>query len=91
MWKHHYWGRFAKEHGHEVRIISPKKVKGFLQGQKTDANDALAIAIAAVQVGMEFSPAKEIEQQSLQTLEKSRKFLDKGLVALSNHNTRLPL
>ena len=41
-----YWGRYAEQFGHEVRIISPKKVKGFLQGQKTDANDALAIANA---------------------------------------------
>ncbi len=81
----HYWGRVAKKYGHEVRIISPKKVKGYLQGQKTDANDALAIAIAAMQIGMVFSPAKEVEQQSLQTLEKSRKFLDKGLLSLSNH------
>lgn len=38
-----YWGRYAEQFGHEVRIISPKKVKGLLQGQKTDANDALAI------------------------------------------------
>lgn len=81
----HYWGRLAKEYGHEVRIISPKKVKGFLQVHKTDANDALAVAIAAMQVGMVFSQPKEIEQQSLQTLEKSRKFLDRGLLALSNH------
>ncbi len=81
----HYWGRLAKKYGHEVRIISPKKVKGFLQGQKTDANDALAIAIAAIQIGMVFSPAKGIDQQALQTLEKSRKFLDNGIVALGNN------
>ncbi|MEH6617408.1 MAG: IS110 family transposase [Porticoccus sp.] len=81
----HYWARFAKKCGHDVRIISPKKVKGFLQGQKTDANDALAIAIAATQFGMTFSPVKEEEQQALQTLETSRKFLDKELTALSNH------
>ncbi|MFT5085178.1 MAG: transposase [Lentisphaeria bacterium] len=68
-----------------VKIISPKKVKGFLQGQKTDANDALAIAIAALQVGMIFSPAKEIDQQYLQTLEKSRKSLDNVIVALGNN------
>jgi transposase len=41
----HYWARLAQRHGHDVRVISPKKVKGFLQGHKTDANDALAIAI----------------------------------------------
>jgi hypothetical protein len=73
----HYWGRFAKSHGHEVRIVSPKRVKGFLTGQKTDANDALAIAAAVMQLGMKCCPVKEIDQQSLQTLETSRKFLDK--------------
>ena len=36
----HYWARLARQHGHDVRIISPKKVKAFLQGHKTDANDA---------------------------------------------------
>lgn len=81
----HYWSRFAEAQGHDTRIISPKKVKAFLQGHKTDANDALAIAIAATQPGMVFSQVKNEEQQSLQTLEKSRKFLDKELTALGNH------
>ena len=81
----HYWGRLAKKYGHDVRIISPKKVKGFLQGQKTDANDALAICNAAMQIGMLFSPIKSEERQSLQTLESSRQFLTKELTALNNH------
>ena len=68
-----------------MRVISPEKVKGFLQGHKTDANDALAIAIASIQIGMKFSQIKTEEQQSLQTLETSRKFLGKELVALNNH------
>ena len=81
----HYWGRYAQTNGHDVRIISPKKVKAFLQGQKTDANDALAIAVASVQVGMIFNQLKNEEQQTMQTIEKSRKFLDKSVTALSNH------
>ena len=81
----HYWARLAREHGHDVKIISPKRVKAYLQGHKTDANDALAIAIASIQCGMIFSQIKEIEQQSLQSLETSRKFLDKEFTALSNH------
>jgi|GEM_PF-1208868 transposase len=81
----HYWGRLALSFGHEVRIINPKKVKGFLQGQKTDANDALAIATAAMQASVKFSQVKSEEQQTLQTLETSRKFLDKELTALNNH------
>jgi len=81
----HYWGRFAQQYEHDVRIISPKKVKAFLQGQKTDANDALAIAVASIQVGMIFSQLKSEEQQIIQTVEKTRKFLDKSVTALSNH------
>jgi len=81
----HYWGRLALSFGHEVRIINPKKVKGFLQGQKTDANDALAIATAATQASVKFSQVKSEEQQTLQTLETSRKFLDRELTALGNH------
>ena len=81
----HYWGRLAQRYGHDVRIISLKKVKAFLQGQKTDANDALAIAVASIQVGMVFSQLKSEEQQIIQTVEKTRKFLDKSLTALSNH------
>ena len=81
----HYWARMAQRYGHDARVISPKKVKAFLQGHKTDANDAIAIAIASIQFGMNFSQIKTVEQQSLQTLETSRKFLGKELVALSNH------
>ena len=81
----HYWGRLAESYGHTVRIISPRKVKAFLQGQKTDANDALAIAVAAVQVGMVFSQLKTVEQQTLQTLESSRKLLVKERKSIMNH------
>jgi len=81
----HYWARLAQKYGHDARIISPRKVRAFLLGHKTDANDALAVAIASTQFGMVFSQIKEEEQQSLQTLETSRKFLDKELTALNNH------
>jgi transposase len=81
----HFWARLAQTYGHDVRIISPRRVKAFLQGHKTDANDAIAVAIASTQFGMVFSQIKEEEQQSLQTLETSRKFLDKELTALNNH------
>lgn len=81
----HYWARFAQSCGHEVRMISPSRVKAFLQGQKTDANDALAIAIAVNQPRMIFSAIKSEEQQTLQTLETSRKLLDREHTALSNH------
>jgi len=30
----HYWGSYAEQFGHDVRIISPKKVRGFLKAIK---------------------------------------------------------
>ena len=81
----HYWGRLAESFGHDVRIISPKKVKGFLEGHKTDDNDVLAIANAAMQIGLKYSKPKNEEQQSLQPLEASRVFLSRNISSLSNH------
>ncbi len=81
----HYWGRYAEQFGHEVRIISPKKVKGYLEGHKTDKNDALAIANAAIQIGIKFSRPKSVEQQTLHSLETSRQFLTRSIVSLGNH------
>lgn len=80
-----YWSRFAQEHGHEVRMMSPKKVKAYIPGQKNDANDAIGIAIASLQPTMRFAPIKTIEQQSIQSINTSRRFLDKNVTALSNH------
>ncbi|ABM02108.1 transposase IS116/IS110/IS902 family protein [Psychromonas ingrahamii 37] len=81
----HYWGRYAEQFGHDVRVISPKKVKCFLQGHKTDANDALAIANASLQIGLKTSKPKSEEQQTLQTLDTSRLFLSRSITALGNH------
>lgn len=81
----HYWGRFAQECGHQVRMMSPKKVKAFVPGQKTDANDALGIAIASKQPSMTFSAPKTVEQQSLKLINTSRKHLDKLRTASNNH------
>lgn len=81
----HYWSRLSEQYGHDTRVIAPKKVKAFLQGHKTDANDAVAIAVASTQFGMKFSQIKSEEQQSLQTLEVSRKLLSKDLTGLGNH------
>ena len=60
----HYWARLAQKQGHDVRVIGPKKVKGFLHVHKTAANDALAIAIASIQIGMQFSQIKAEEQRA---------------------------
>jgi len=81
----HFWARKAQSFGHDARIIPPKTVKAFLQGQKTDANDAMAIAIAAIQIGTTFSRIKSETQHTLQSIESSRRFLIRSITALSNH------
>ncbi|CAK2109092.1 transposase [Vibrio crassostreae] len=68
-----------------VRIINPKKVKGYLEGHKTDHNDALAIANAAIQIGVKYSRPKSLEQQSMHSLETSRRFLSRSVVSLALH------
>lgn len=80
-----YWARFAQKHGHTARIMSPRKVKPYITGQKNDANDALGIAVASKQSHMTFCQVKTIEQQTIQSINTSRRFLDKTLTALNNH------
>lgn len=81
----HYWGRIAQSYGHEVRAMPPKKVKPFVNRQKTDANDAVGVYIASQQPGMTFCPVKSITQQSIQALHTSRRHLKRSLTATSNH------
>jgi transposase len=81
----HYWARFSNTCGHKAKIIAPKAVKPYVSGQKTDANDAIGIAVASQQLGMSFCPIKSVEQQTLLSVDTSRKFLDKSKTALNNH------
>ncbi len=81
----HYWARVAKHHGHEVKIIPARAVFPFRQGHKTDPNDALAVAEAAVRPKVQEAPLKTIEQQGLQAVQRSRELLVQERTALSNH------
>ena len=58
--------------GHEVRLIPPIYVKPFVKRQKNDANDAEAIAEAAVRLTMRFVPFKSAQQQSCSMVFKAR-------------------
>ncbi len=44
----HEWARQIQSLGHDVKLMAPQYVKGFVQGNKTDARDAAGIAEAAV-------------------------------------------
>lgn len=78
----HYWRQLTEKFGHEVRTINPKKVKGYLEGHKKDHNNTLAIANASIQIGIKYSHPKSLEQQSMHSLESSRRFLSRSVVSL---------
>ena len=81
----HYWARYAREAGHAVRILPAVSVAPYRQGHKTDRNDALAVAEAAVRPNIKEAPIKSIEQQGLQAIQRSREILVRERTALSNH------
>lgn len=68
----HYWARVFTEMGHTVKLLPPAYVKGFVYGNKHDANDAKAIALAAVQDESPQVSIKTPEQLSLQALMRIR-------------------
>jgi transposase len=67
-----HWARLAKAHGHEVILLPPRMVVAYRHGQKTDANDALAIYEASKRPKLKASPHKTLDQQALATLESVR-------------------
>jgi transposase len=80
----HYWARRFREHGHDVRLISPQFVKAYVKSPKNDARDAEAICEAVTRPTMRFVPIKRVEQQDLQTLHRVRERLIKARTALVN-------
>ncbi|MBX2849906.1 MAG: IS110 family transposase [Acidiferrobacterales bacterium] len=64
----HYWARTFSEMGFTVRLIPAQHVKAFVRGNKNDANNALAIAEAALRPSLHPVPVKTLEQQDIQTL-----------------------
>jgi transposase len=68
----HYWVRRFSEFGHTVRMMAPQFVKPYVKSNKNDAADAEAICEAVQRPGMRFVPAKNIEQQDIQSLHRVR-------------------
>lgn len=60
-------------------------MKPFRQGHKTDKNDALAVAEAANRPNVKEAPLKTVEQQGLQSIQRSRDLLVQERRSLSNH------
>jgi len=66
------WGRRIEKLGHRVKCIPAFMVKPFVVGNKTDRNDALAIAEASFRQNLRFIAIKPVEQQDIQSLQRIR-------------------
>ena len=75
----------ATAYGHQVKIIPAISVVPFRQGHKTDKNDALAVAEAANRPNIKVAPMKSIDQQAMQSIQRSRELIIQERTALSNH------
>lgn len=80
----HHWGRQFQAMGHDVRLMAPQYVKAYVRGDKSDRNDASAIAEAVTRPGMRFVPIKSLVQQEVQSWHRVRERLVKNRTALSN-------
>lgn len=81
----HYWGREIQKLGHEVQLLPPQHVKGYLRGQKNDYNDAQAIAEASQHGAIRSVAIKTIEQQDEQSILHMRRLLNVERTRLINH------
>jgi len=68
----HYWARCFRAMGHRVRLLPAQHVKPFVRGNKSDHNDAVAIAEAAKRPNIIEVPVKSTEQQDIQCLHRMR-------------------
>ena len=68
----HHLGRLLRDHGHQVRLMSPEYVRPYVKAQKNDDRDAEAIAEAATRPMMRFVVLKSEAQLDMQSLHGAR-------------------
>lgn len=68
----HYWAQRLVDLGFEVKLMSPRKVKKFVENNKNDAIDAQACAEAVGRANMLFVPIKTKAQMEIQTIHRVR-------------------
>lgn len=79
-----YWKQQAIKYGHDARLVSAKLVSKIRENQKTDENDALAVAQAGQLVGINYIKGKSFEQQQLQSIVRMRELAVGHKVAQGN-------
>ena len=80
----HHLGRIVRDHGHQVRLMSPEYVRPYVKAQKNDDRDAEAIAEAATRPTMRFVELKSADQLDMQSLHRVRDRLVSERTALMN-------
>lgn len=85
----HYWGRCFQAMGHRVKLIPAQHVAPFVRGNKSDHNDAVAIAEAAHRPRLLPVPVKSVEQQDIQCLHRLRERYVAQRTSLSNQTRGL--
>lgn len=80
-----YWHRTLSSLGHTIHMMSPLRVKAFVEGQKNDKNDAAAIANAAINYQTRVIPPRTIWQQEIGSLHTMRGLKIKQRTQIINH------
>jgi len=80
----HHWARELQKQGHEVKMMAPQHVKPYVQGNKTDARDAIAISEAASRPSVPSVRIRDIDQQQMQALHRTRELWMKQRIATGN-------
>src|ERR1700721_3628408 len=80
----HQWARELKKLGHDTRLMPPTYVKAYVKRGKNDAADAAAICEAVTRPSMRFVPIKNVEQQRVLMLPRSRDLLIRQRTQLIN-------
>jgi transposase len=80
----HYWATELLKLGFTVKLMSPRKVKKYVENNKNDANDAAACAEAVERGNMRFVPIKTAAQLEIQAIHRIRSYYVKQLTGLMN-------
>jgi transposase len=80
----HDWARRISALGHRVKLMAPQHVKAYVQGNKTDARDAAAIAEAAARESVPAVAVRDVQSQQMQALHRVRELFMRQRIADAN-------